>query len=114
MNKKNKWTLQELFSELNSICDNPYARFAIECEFQLLATKNVAGDLVYENKDGTDAYSIAMNFQAYHMEQFFRSFLYQKGYDLEDFWNSNHDEFHRLLTGLFDGIYGGQGVRKKI
>ena len=62
--KKKKWTLQELFSELNSVCDNPYARFAIECEFQLLATKNVAGDLVYENKDGTDAYSIAMNFQA--------------------------------------------------
>ena len=112
--KKKKWTLQELFSELNSVCDNPYARHAIEYEFQSVATMDAAGDFVYEDKHLIDAYSIAMNFQAYHMERFFCNFLSQKGYDLEDFWNDNHEEFHRLLTGMFDGIYGGQGVRKKI
>lgn len=112
--KKKKWTLQELISEIGSIGNNPYARHAIEYEFPLLAITNAAGELVYEDKHRIDAYSLAMNLLAYHMERFFRIFMSQKGSDMEDFWNDNHDEFHRLLTGIFDGIYGGEGVREKI
>ena len=111
--KKKKWTLQELISEIGSIGNNPYARHAIEYEFPLLAITNAAGELVYEDKHRIDAYSLAMNLLAYHMERFFRNFLSQNGSDMEDFWNDNHDEFHRLLTGIFDGIYGMKGVRKK-
>ena len=108
--KKKEWTKDELLSELKKRGDNAFARSAIDYEFNSLTTRNAVGEVVYDCETEVTAYSVLMNIQASYMEKFILSFLTKRGCDLEKFWQEkdNYSEMHRLLTGMFAGIYEGR------
>lgn len=105
-NKKKEWTKDELQSALIDMGVNSYAKSALDREFPELATKNSAGKMVIDCGDEKlTAYDLLLNLQARHLERFIHGYLSSKGYELEDFWKEHFDDFHRLLTGIFTGIY---------
>lgn len=105
--KKKEWSKDELLSELKKRGDNAFARSAIDYEFNSLTTRNAVGEVVYDCETEVTAYSVLMNIQASYMEKFILSFLTKRGCDLEKFWQEkdNYSEMHRLLTGMFAGMY---------
>ena len=98
--KKKVWTKDDLLK----IADNELERKAIEFEFEKMATKNSAGELVIDfGEDEINGTWLLINLQARHMERIFEIFFSEKGYEglnMEDF-----KEFHELLTRLLGGLY---------
>ena len=68
-NKKREWTKDELMSALKLFFGNYYARLAVEAILKKQATKNAAGELVYDCGKELDAYSILINMQAEFLEK---------------------------------------------
>lgn len=106
--KKQYWTKDELLSAVNNMGRNSYALSALDHEFPEMATKNVAGEIVIDcGEEGLSAHDLLLNLQARHLERFIHGYLSSKGYELEDFWQENLEDFHRLLTGMITGFYQG-------
>ena len=98
--KKKVWTKDDLLK----IADNELERKAIEFEFEKMATKNSAGELVIDfGKDEINGTWLLINLQARHMERIFEIFFSEKGY--EDLNMEDFKEFHELLTRLLGGLY---------
>lgn len=98
--KKKVWRLDDLLK----IADNELERKAIEFEFEKMATKNSAGELVIDfGKDEINGTWLLINLQARHMERIFEIFFSEKGY--EDLNMEDFKEFHELLTRLLGGLY---------
>ena len=98
--KKKVWRLDDLLK----IADNELERKAIEFEFEKMATKNSAGELVIDfGEDEINGTWLLINLQARHMERIFEIFFYEKGY--EDLNMEDFKEFHELLTRLLGGLY---------
>ena len=98
--KKKVWRLDDLLK----IADNELERKAIEFEFEKMATKNSAGELVIDfEKDEINGTWLLINLQARHMERIFEIFFSEKGY--EDLNMEDFKEFHELLTRLLGGLY---------
>lgn len=111
--KKKEWTYDELLSAVNSMGRNSYAVSALDHEFPEMATKNAAGEMVIDCGDERlTAYDLVLNFQARHLERFIHGYLSSKGYELEDFWQENLEDFHRLLISMIKGFYQGHWVVK--
>lgn len=99
INKK-VWTKDDLLK----IADNELERKAIEFEFEKMATKNSAGELVIDfGEDEINGTWLLINLQARHMERIFEIFFSEKGY--EDLNMEDFKEFHELLTRLLGGLY---------
>ena len=99
INKK-IWTKNDLLK----IADNELERTAIEFEFEKMATKNSAGELVIDfGEDEINGTWLLINLQARHMERIFEIFFSEKGY--EDLNMEDFKEFHELLTRLLGGLY---------
>ena len=99
INKK-IWTKNDLLK----IADNELERKAIEFEFEKMATKNSAGELVIDfGEDEINGSWLLINLQARHMERIFEIFFSEKGY--EDLNMEDFKEFHELLTRLLGGLY---------
>ncbi len=99
INKK-IWTKNDLLK----IADNELERKAIEFEFEKMATKNSAGELVIDfGEDEINGTWLLINLQARHMERIFEIFFSEKGY--EDLNMEDFKEFHELLTRLLGGLY---------
>ncbi len=98
--KKKVWTKDDLLK----IADNELERKAIEFEFEKMATKNSAGELVIDfGEDEINGTWLLINLQARHMERIFEIFFSEKGY--EDLNMEDFKEFHELLTRLLGGLY---------
>ena len=98
--KKKVWRLDDLLK----IADNELERKAIEFEFEKMATKNSAGELVIDfGEDEINGTWLLINLQARHMERIFEIFFSEKGY--EDLNMEDFKELHELLTTLFGGLY---------
>lgn len=98
--KKKVWTKDDLLK----IADNELERKAIEFEFEKMATKNTAGELVIDfGEDEINGTWLLINLQARHMERIFEIFFSEKGY--EDLNMEDFKEFHELLTRLLGGLY---------
>ena len=98
--KKKVWRLDDLLK----IADNELERKAIEFEFEKMATKNSAGELVIDfGEDEINGTWLLINLQARHLERFFEIFFSEKGY--EDLNMEDFKEFHELLTRLLGGLY---------
>ena len=98
--KKKVWRLDDLLK----IADNELERKAIELEFEKMATKNSAGELVIDfGEDEINGTWLLINLQARHMERIFEIFFSEKGY--EDLNMEDFKEFHELLTRLLGGLY---------
>jgi hypothetical protein len=98
--KKKVWRLDDLLK----IADNELERKAIEFEFEKMATKNSAGELVIDfGEDEINGTWLLINLQARHMERIFEIFFSEKGY--EDLNMEDFKEFHELLTRLLGGLY---------
>lgn len=98
--KKKIWTKDDLLK----IADNELERKAIEFEFEKMATKNSAGELVIDfGEDEINGTWLLINLQARHMERIFEIFFSEKGY--EDLNMEDFKEFHELLTRLLGGLY---------
>ena len=98
--KKKVWRLDDLLK----IADNELERKAIEFEFEMMATKNSAGELVIDfGEDEINGTWLLINLQARHMERIFEIFFSEKGY--EDLNMEDFKEFHELLTRLLGGLY---------
>lgn len=98
--KKKVWRLDDLLK----IADNELERKAIEFEFEKMATKNSAGELVIDfGEDEINGTWLLINLQARHMERIFEIFFSEKGY--EDLNMEDFKEFHELLTRLLSGLY---------
>ena len=97
---KTVWTKDDLLK----IADNELERKAIEFEFEKMATKNSAGELVIDfGEDEINGTWLLINLQARHMERIFEIFFSEKGY--EDLNMEDFKEFHELLTRLLGGLY---------
>ena len=104
--KKKEWAKDELQSALKDMGGNSYARSALDFEFDELAIKNAAGELVIDcGEEELSAYDVLLNLQARQMERFIHGFLSNKGYELDDFWDENYEERHRYLTNIFQRLY---------
>ena len=111
--KKQYWTYGELLSAVNSMGRNSYAVSALDHEFPEMATKNAAGEMVIDCGDEKlTAFDLVLNLQARHLERVIHGYLSSKGYELEDFWQENLEDFHRLLTSMIKGFYQGHWVVK--
>ena len=98
--KKKVWTKDDLLK----IAYNELERKAIEFEFEKMATKNSAGELVIDfGEDEINGTWLLINLQARHMERIFEIFFSEKGY--EDLNMEDFKEFHELLTRLLGGLY---------
>lgn len=98
--KKKVWTKDDLLK----IADNELERKAIEFEYEKMATKNSAGELVIDfGEDEINGTWLLINLQARHMERIFEIFFSEKGY--EDLNMEDFKEFHELLTRLLGGLY---------
>ena len=98
--KKKVWRLDDLLK----IADNELERKAIEFEFEKMATKNSADELVIDfGEDEINGTWLLINLQARHMERIFEIFFSEKGY--EDLNMEDFKEFHELLTRLLGGLY---------
>lgn len=99
INKK-IWTKNDLLK----IAENQLERDAVEYEFEMMATKNSAGELVIDfGEDEINGTWLLINLQARHMERIFEIFFSEKGY--EDLNMEDFKEFHELLTRLLGGLY---------
>ena len=109
--KKREWTIAELMSALELFFGNYYARLAVEAILKKQATKNAAGELVYDCGKELDAYSILVNMQAEFLEKTFNGFMLEKGHSLYDFWmkDNNKKEWHQILTNIISWIYDQEG-----
>ena len=104
--KKQYWTKEELQSALKIMGKNSYAQSAVDHEFPEMATKNAAGEMVTDcGEERLTAFDLVLNLQARYLERFIHGYLSSKGYELEDFWQENLEDFHRLLTGIFTNFY---------
>jgi hypothetical protein len=91
-------------NDLLKIADNQLERDAVEYEFEMMATKNSAGELVIDfGEDEINGTWLLINLQARHMERIFEIFFSEKGY--EDLNMEDFKEFHELLTRLLGGLY---------
>ena len=98
--KKKVWTKNDLLK----IAENQLERDAVEYEFEMMATKNSAGELVIDfGEDEINGTWLLINLQARHMERIFEIFFSEKGY--EDLNMEDFKEFHVLLTRLLGGLY---------
>ena len=98
--KKKVWTKNDLLK----IAENQLERDAVEYEFEMMATKNSAGELVIDfGEDEINGSWLLINLQARHMERIFEIFFSEKGY--EDLNMEDFKEFHELLTRLLGGLY---------
>ena len=98
--KKKVWTKNDLLK----IAENQLERDAVEYEFEMMATKNSAGELVIDfGEDEINGTWLLINLQARHMERIFEIFFSEKGY--EDLNMEDFKEFHELLTRLLGGLY---------
>ena len=98
--KKKVWTKNDLLK----IAENQLERDAVEYEFEMMATKNSAGELVIDfGEDEINGTWLLINLQARHMERIFEIFFSEKGY--EDLNMEDLKEFHELLTRLLGGLY---------
>lgn len=109
--KKKEWTKEELMIVQKFAFNNYYARIAFEAVFNSQATKNAAGELVYECTKELDAYSILINMQAEFLERTFNGFMSEKGQSLYDFWmkDKNKKEWHQILAQMIGWIYDQEG-----
>ena len=99
INKK-IWTKNDLLK----IAENQLERDAVEYEFEMMATKNSADELVIDfGEDEINGTWLLINLQARHMERIFEIFFSEKGY--EDLNMGDFKEFHELLTRLLGGLY---------
>ena len=98
--KKKVWTKNDLLK----IAENQLERDAVEYEFEMMATKNSACELVIDfGEDEINGTWLLINLQARHMERIFEIFFSEKGY--EDLNMEVFKEFHELLTRLLGGLY---------
>lgn len=98
--KKKVWKKNDLLK----IAENQLERDAVEYEFEMMATKNSAGELVIDfGEDEINGTWLLINLQARHMERIFEIFFSEKGY--EDLNMEDFKEFHELLTRLLGGLY---------
>ena len=84
-----------------------FAGSAKDHECISLTTRKANGNVVQDCDTEFIDSSVLMNIQASYMEKFILSFLTNHGCDLEKFWQEkeNYSEMHRLLTGMFAGMY---------
>lgn len=103
--EKREWTKDELMTAQKIFCDNDFARDVLESIFKDKATKNAAGELVFDCGKELDAFSILMNMLGEYLTSFFDGFLLDKGYRLDEFWQEHRAELHRYLTDIFRQMY---------
>ena len=103
--EKREWTKDELMRAQKIFCDNDFARDVLESIFKDKATKNTAGELVFDCGKELDAFSILMNMLGEYLALFFDGFLLDKGYSFDDSWLEHRDELHKWLTEFFRQMY---------
>ena len=104
--EKREWTKDELMTAQKVFCDNDFARDVLESIFKDKATKNAAGELVFDCGKELDAFSMLMNMLGEYFTEFFKGYLLGKGCDLGKlFWHEHNDELHRRLTDMFTQMY---------
>lgn len=103
--EKREWTKDELMTAQKIFCDNDFARDVLESIFKDKATKNAAGELVFDSGKELDAFSILMNMMGEYLALFFDGFLLDKGYSFDDSWLEHREELHKWLTEFFRQMY---------
>ena len=94
--KKKVWRLDDLLK----IADNELERKAIEFEFEKMATKNSAGELVIDfGEDEINGTWLLINLQARHMERIF-----------EIFWQVGREGFAFAMLFARNGNFETGGV----
>ena len=103
--EKREWTKDELMRAQKIFCDNDFARDVLESIFKDKATKNTAGELVFDCGKELDAFSILMNMMGEYLALFFDGFLLDKGYSFDDSWHEHRGDLHKRLTEMFRQMY---------
>ena len=103
--EKREWTKDELIRAQKIFCDNDFTRDVLESIFKDKATKNAAGELVFDCGKELDAFSILMNMMGEYLALFFEGFVLVKGYSFDDSWPEHSEELHKRLTEMFRQMY---------